>query len=444
MNARSELPLRSIAHLTEAYSRGIVSPAEVLEACLDRLDAVEPSVNAFSHVDRRSARTAAAHLTATSGGVPSGSPLHGVPVAVKDVIRVKGMPTRAGSPILADAQPDSRDDDTVAALRSAGAIIVGKTQTHEFAFGPITPQTRNPVDTDLIAGGSSGGSAAAVASGEVFAALGTDTGGSVRIPAALCGVVGLKPRRSLSTLNQYIPLSPLLDTCGVLARTVSDTQVVWEAISGRTLPRVGRHLTLGAVSSASLGYIDEHVTFATGSAINALSRLGTVTVRTITPPPFDAWTRPRATAVLADMYNTHTELGLYPAHIEQYSPRMRAALETGSRISGRDLQLALRTLGRLAESLEACLDGVDALVMPTSPVVAPRLADVFKDGFDQPDEQVIAQLLRLCGPFNWCQVASVSVPCARWAGGGLPVGLQLIGRDEAVVLEVARRLEEAG
>ncbi|MYR83816.1 Asp-tRNA(Asn)/Glu-tRNA(Gln) amidotransferase GatCAB subunit A, partial [Streptomyces sp. SID685] len=221
----------TIEHAAAAIAARTLSPVELVDSVLDRCDAVEQRLHAYVTVvadrARQDARRAEKEIR---DGLHRG-PLHGIPYGLKDLFDVSGIPTTASSRVWADRMPDG--DSTVATrLATAGAILIGKTHTHEFAYGLLTPQTANPWHADAIAGGSSGGSAVAVAAGSALFALGTDTGGSIRIPAALNGMVGLKPTYGLVSRHGVAPLAWSLDHVGPIARTVRDTATVLSALAG--------------------------------------------------------------------------------------------------------------------------------------------------------------------------------------------------------------------
>ncbi len=229
----------TIGDAARAIAAGEVSPLEVTEACLARIEALDDELRAFLHVDASGALATASAVMDRSE--PRG-PLFGIPLAIKDLLDVSGMPTTAASDVLTRVPAD--DSPVVARLREAGGIVIGKTNLDPFAYGVFSEPTRNPWDRSLIPGGSSGGSAVAVASGMSLGALGTDTAGSIRIPAAFCGVAGLKPRNGAVPVDGIVALSPSLDSCGPLARTVGDLALMWEAMTGTTpepvdAPRIG-------------------------------------------------------------------------------------------------------------------------------------------------------------------------------------------------------------
>jgi aspartyl-tRNA(Asn)/glutamyl-tRNA(Gln) amidotransferase subunit A len=231
MSDRSVLDL-SIREVGAGYRDGSWTPVAVTEAALSRIGATEPLLHAWAAIDAERALEAAAVAQRELAAGMDRGPLHGIPVGVKDIFDVAGLPTRCGSAARADALPAMEDAVAVGAWRQAGAVILGKTTTQEFAAGVVSPPARNPWDPTRIPGGSSGGSAAAAAVGACFGALGSDTGGSIRIPAAACGVAGFKPAFGRLSVEGVYPLSWSLDTIGPLARTVADTRLLWDALRG--------------------------------------------------------------------------------------------------------------------------------------------------------------------------------------------------------------------
>ena len=229
----TDLTWLTVEEARSHIARRHVSAAELLEATLERIEETETSVHAFARLLESDARAAAGHADRAALRGTLLGPLHGIPIAVKDVCYTRGVPTEAGSRVLAGFTPAS-DATVVTRLREAGAILVGKTVAHEFGYGQNTPATRNAWNSACYPGGTSAGSAVAVASGSAFATIGTDTGGSIRIPAALNGVVGLKPTYGRVSRRGVIPMSPSLDTVGPLARTVRDCALMFSTIAGGT------------------------------------------------------------------------------------------------------------------------------------------------------------------------------------------------------------------
>ncbi|GAB2919633.1 amidase [Rhodococcus aerolatus] len=376
-------------------------------------------------------------------------PLHGVPVAVKDNIDVAGMPTRCGSAVLADAPPAAADAEAVARLRAAGAVVVAKTHCHEFAYGPTgavnaAGPAANPHDPSRITGGSSSGSAALVALGVVPVALGTDTGCSVRTPAALCGVVGLKPHTGAVPATGVVPLSTTLDHVGLLASDVHGASVAWDVLArgarteegaptggGIQLPGVSG-LRVGLPTGELLAATDPVVVAAVDAAAEALRRGGAEVVEIDVPDVAElAATYPLI--VGAEAYAWHAEL--LAERPGDYQDATRERLEAQSGLLAVDYLRAMATRVRLRESVLGLLRrtyGLDALLLAATPLRATPIGVEEVDG-----RSVRAELLRLGIPFSVLGLPALSVPAP--GVDGLPVGVQVVGvkLEERGILRIA-------
>ncbi len=431
-----------------------VSPVELTEACLARIEAVEPRLNAFVTVTADLAR---AQARAAEGEIAAGryrGPLHGIPVAVKDLFATKGTRTTAGSRILATWIPDE-DATVVRKLREAGTVLLGKLGLHEFAYGissvnPHFGDVHNPWDTTKIPGGSSGGSAVAVVAGEAYAALGSDTGGSIRIPAALCGCVGLKPSYGRASLFGAVPLAWSLDHPGTLARTVRDVAIATQAISGhdprdpisadRAVPdllagieRSARGLRVGVPTDHVWEECDAAIARTVRAAIEALARAG-ADVREIRWPRATEYAK-AASAILGIEARAYHE-GAFPGRAAEYGPLIRARLAAQGDVDADTYARSMRLLLEArAGAADRDLDGVDVLAMPTVPTRAWTIEEAKEIG--RPSEWT-----RVTRIFDLTGQPAISVPCGM-DPDGLPVGLQFAGRmwDEAMVLRAARAYE---
>jgi aspartyl-tRNA(Asn)/glutamyl-tRNA(Gln) amidotransferase subunit A len=405
---------------------GEATSVELVERALERIAALDDRVGAFvvSLGDR--ARAEAEERDAARRRGSRGGPLLGVPVAVKDLIDVAGEVTAAGSPKLA-GNVAAADAEVVARLRAAGAVIVGKTRTHEFAYGVTTPGTVNPWDPERIAGGSSGGSAAAVAAGMVAGAVGSDTAGSIRIPSACCGVVGLKPTWGRVPTTGVWPLSWSCDHVGPIAADVADVALLDRVLAGDPgppgppgpptgPPRVGR------LVGDDLGPVDPAVTAAVDDLCRRLEAAG-ATVDEVALP-LKAARGAVAAIVLAEAAAAHVRL-LQETGEEGYSRAMLSMIRIGRSALAGEYLAGLRYRGRFVAAVEGLLAGRDALLLPTLPCVAPATGQrtITIDGQEL---GVQATLTRLPGPFNCSGSPVVSLPAGRAAN--LPVGVSLVGR----------------
>lgn len=450
ISERWRLSLEQAADLVRTRA---VSPVELAESCLTRLEELEPLLNAFILITRESALAEARDAEREIAAGNYRGALHGIPVSVKDLFDVAGLPTTAGSAFA--AEPAAHDSGVVERLRSAGAVLLGKTGLHELAFG-VTSQNphfgpiTNPWAQDRIPGGSSGGSAAAVATGGGFGSIGSDTGGSIRIPAALCGVVGLKPTRGRVSLRGAVPLSWTLDHAGPLARTVRDAAVLYAAIAGydardpgsRSAPyddaleeidRGVARLRIG-VWRAGLAAADADVRAAVEEAIRALASQG-ARVEDVELPRADELMERQRVVIGTEAYAYHRE------RVEREPERIGAdvleRLRRGKANSGADYAAARRARSEIRTAFDALFASYDAVALPTTVITAPlrEAEDVLATA---------ARLTALTSPFNLTGLPAISLPCGR-GSDGLPVGLQLVGRrwHEARLLRVARAYEAA-
>jgi len=402
-----------------AVAGGELSPGELFAACRARAESLA-GTGAF------------VALADEPAPAPAAGPLHGAPVGVKDLVDVAGLPTRAGSRVT-DGAPAGADAAVVSLLRGVGATVLGKTATHELAYGVTTRATVNPWAADRVAGGSSGGSAVAVAVGAGPLALGSDTAGSCRIPAALCGVAGMMARPGRLPMDGVVPLAPGLDALGLLARTAADLAVAWTALTGEPVgsaadPRIG------IPPEAALGPVDP----AARSAAEEAAALLSTAPRRVGVPAFDDWNRPRGTVIAALALEAHRGRGWWPDGAERYGADVAFQMRAAEQVGPDALDAARLRLADLAGELRGAFDAVDVLVLPTTPHAAPPR----DDGGDlvRAERRHAAELTRLCGPVNAAGLAAVSV-----FGGldpdSLPLGVQLVARDEPTALAAAAAYE---
>ncbi len=392
------------------------------EACLRQIAADDGALNAMATVTAEWALAQAERAGRELGWGVDRGPLHGVPVVVKDLVDVAGTPTGYGSAPAFRTLP-SRHAVLVGRLEAAGAVVLGKTNLLEFAYGAVHPlagQTNNPWDPRRTAGGSSGGSAAAVAAGMAYAGVGTDTGGSIRVPAAYCGIVGLKPTFGLVSLEGVYPLSPTLDHAGPLARTSADALAFLDALTGTSgpstpLPLVGRRF--GVIRAhMDVPFLRADVRAAFAEACERLVNAGAQVVDVHVPelegaaPTLMDILVPEAAIVHAEGFEERRDA---------YGPQTRAQIEAGPTVTAMAYLRARAHQRRLTEAMETALLGLDALIAPTVPWVAP-VEDPLVDG-----EEGYAEM-HATGPANLTGQPSVSI----YAGPGeegLPAGLLLTG-----------------
>jgi aspartyl-tRNA(Asn)/glutamyl-tRNA(Gln) amidotransferase subunit A len=445
MAAVETLTRAPLTEIARALRRRTVSPLELVDAYTRRIEDAA-GLHAFitrpGERARREARAAERRLSRGESGA-----LLGVPIAVKDLFATRGIRTTAGSRILRDWVP-SRDAAAVAQLRAAGAIIFGKTNLHEFAYGvsnanPWWGIARNPHDPTRSPGGSSGGSAIAVVAGLCAGALGSDTGGSIRVPASLCGCVGLKPTFGAIPLEGTVPLGWSLDHAGPLARTVGDAGLLLEVLTGMDVGRRARRastrgLRIGVLRGPIVQKVQPRIAQQVDAVAGALRRRG-LRVREVTIPEME-WT------VATQLVTLRAEASAFHSRWIRSRPRaygadVRIRLQLGALVAGADYVLAQRMRGRLRAAMVRVFQDVDVLLLPTTPITAPVVGERtvrWRAG----EEPVDGALVRLTAPFNLTGLPALSVPFGRAAG--LPVGVQVVGQwmDEARVLGVGRLIEE--
>jgi aspartyl-tRNA(Asn)/glutamyl-tRNA(Gln) amidotransferase subunit A len=400
---------------------GEITSVELVERALERIAQLDPQVGAFVLLLGDQALAEAAERDAERQRGRAAGALHGVPVAVKDLIDMEGVVTGAGSVKLAGNRA-ARDAEVVARLRAAGAVAVGKTRTHEFAYGVTTPGTVNPWDPERIAGGSSGGSAAAVAAGMVAGALGSDTAGSIRIPSSCCGVVGLKPTWGRVPATGVWPLSWSCDHVGPIAGSVADVALLDQVLAGGLAPDLSTRPRIGRLVGDDLDPVDPQVTGVVDELCRRLAAAGAV-VDEVTLP-LAAARGAVGTIVLAEAAQAHARL-LTETGEDGYSRAMLAMIRIGGSALAGEYLTGLRYRGRFAAEVEGLLAGRDALLLPTLPCVAPPASERTLT-IAGTRVGVQAALTRLPGVFNCSGSPVLSLPAGLV--DGLPVGVSLVGR----------------
>jgi len=431
-----------------------LSPVELTQACLDRIAQVDDRLLSFICLAPDALEQARRAETEIARGDWRG-PLHGIPLGIKDNYLTADMPTTAGTAAPGIAFP-RRDSAAVARLRRAGAVLIGKTRTHEFAWGNVTPPVRNPWALDRVPSGSSGGSGAAVAAGLCAAAMGSDTGGSIRMPAAACGVVGLKATFGRVTRDGIVPHSWSLDHAGPLARTAGDAAILMNVLAGYDpadpacrdqpvpdyragLERPVAGLRVGVCRNHFFEDNQEDVERAVEAAIHDLAGQG-ATVIDFTIPNL-AYGLAAIFAIELASSTAYHDVSLRAGRVRHYTPDVRTLVEIGRFVTGPDYLKAEQVRAVLMEDFRRALDRVDVIVGPTTPITAWKVGEWTVRIGDR-DESVLAASWRFTFPYNLTGLPAISIPCG-FDRHGLPIGLQIAGRpfDEATVLRVAHAYE---
>jgi aspartyl-tRNA(Asn)/glutamyl-tRNA(Gln) amidotransferase subunit A len=461
---RSDLTQLDLSEISQLVRTEKISPVQLTQECLNRIERLNGKLNAFITV---TAESALAEARAAESEIQRGhwrGQLHGLPIALKDIVDTAGVRTTAASQLFKDRTP-TEDADVVRRLKAAGAVFLGKTNLHEFAyggssvvsyFGPV----RNPWDPNYSAGGSSGGSAAAVAARLCYAALGTDTGGSVRQPASYCGIVGLKPTYGRVSTTGVVPLSWSLDHVGPMTRTTKDAAVVLQAIAGYdrqdpasidavvpdyavTMSTSTKALRLGIPRAYFWEELDPEIERAIQAALAVLKKM-TASQRDIEPLATDgsysSWTDPYGAVFTAEAFAYHKD------HIEKtpqlYQPATLKRLRLGAGVTAAKYTHSRREMDQLRRSIVRVFENVDALITPTVRIPPFSIADLQTD-LDTVRARELA-MLHNTRVLNLTGLPIISIPCG-FTRTGLPVGMQIIGRprDEATVLRLAHAYEQA-
>jgi aspartyl-tRNA(Asn)/glutamyl-tRNA(Gln) amidotransferase subunit A len=467
MTKEESFPFAMIEELGALLAKRKVSPVELTEEFLRRIARYNSQLNAYLTVTAEHALAAArrAEKELPRGRRAAGRqrPLLGIPITLKDNIWTRGIRTTAGSKVLRDFVP-SEDATVVRKLARAGAILLGKTNLHEFAYGITTNNAHygaahNPWALDRIPGGSSGGSAVAIAAGLCAASVGTDTGGSIRIPAAMCGIVGLKPTFGRVSVFGTVPLAPTFDHVGPLARSVTDAAILLGVVTGSdpldptssahrvedfvaALRKPLRKFRLGRPREYFWEKLDGEVRRMTEAAVRDMEKRG-ATVREISLPHLSEATDAAANISLAEARYVHETAGYFPAHAHEYSEEVRQRMDAGGKVLATQYLAGLDVQKRVRAEFEAEFQEVDAIVAPTAPVPAPPIGTEYVE-VDGEQIGVRAALVGMNRPANFTGHPAISVPCG-FTREGLPVGLQLIGRsfDESTLLRIAFAYEQA-
>ena len=437
-----------IAEASDLLRRKQISPVEITRSCLNRIEELNPTINAFITIMHDSAMAQAREAENEIRAGNWRGPLHGIPIGLKDLIDTAGVKTTCASALFAERVP-TEDAEVVRRLKSAGAVLIGKQNMQEFAYGGTSASSyfgavHNPWDNERIAGGSSGGSAAAVVTGMCFGALGTDTGGSVREPAAFCGIVGLKPTYGRVSTRGVFPLSPSLDHVGPLCRNVTDIALLLQAIAGydkldatsvdwpvesykdtlNTKPRIG------IVRRPFFDDLDPEIEIAINEALKQVSHVSTDILEVDLPATPSAVQAPEVYAVHSKYFTSSPEL---------YGPWIRERLRQAATVDVVSYVQARQELDRVRRLVPEVFAKVDFLVTPTTPVPPITLREAMEMSPDPAGEL----WLRNTRPFNAYGLPTISIPCG-FTQAGLPIGLQISGPHfgEASLLSFAYAFEQ--
>ncbi len=459
MDCMTEPNFLSVNKAIHLMQKGGLLPEALTQACFHQIEKLNPRLNAFITVCKDAVgegeppvkeRAAHRHKSAYRGRT---AVLAGVPIAVKDMLETKGIRTTAGSKFFTDYIP-VEDGVVVKKLKDAGAIIIGKTITHEIALGVTTVNPhfgtcRNPWDLNRIPGGSSGGSAVAVATGMALAALGTDTGGSIRIPASLCGVTGLKPTFGRVSVRGVFPLSWNLDHIGPLTRTVADAALILQVIAGydpedpysinEPIDDFSKGIEKGIKDQRVALAIGEYIAEADPEVLNAIHQAARVFEKLGARVENVDMSFLRE-AALANSLMTPADGAAYhqqrlAEHPDWFGADVRQRLETGRAVTSTEYIKARRTQSEMKHRLGRFFEQYDLLLMPSTPISAPLI-----EGNDAVEQA--RRLTRFTSPFNLTGLPALSIPCG-YTNGDLPIGLQIISRawNEAAVLQAGRAYE---
>lgn len=454
----------SLSEASQLIRTKKVSPVELTHECLSRIERFNPRLNAFITVTADSALAEARHAEAEIQKGQRRGPLHGIPIALKDLIDTEGVRTTAASAVIKDRIP-IEDAEIVRRLKAAGAVFLGKLNLHEYAYGGSSAisyfgPVRNPWNLDYSPGGSSGGSAAAVAAHLCYAAIGTDTGGSIRQPAAYCGIVGLKPTYGRVSTSGVIPLSWSLDHLGPITRTSLDAALMLQVIAGYDPHDTGSidapvpnyiSTIAGSTSSLRLGIprayfyeeLDPEIQAATEAALSVLKRI-TASLQDMPPLADDAsyssWMNPYVAIITAEAYAYHKDSLASSPELYQ-APTLRR-LRVGADVATSTYIQSRRQLDRIRRSIGDVFKNIDLLITPTARVPPFAIADLQADPNTTRAKELA--MLHNTRPLNFPGLPTISVPCG-FTRAGLPIGVQITGPagSEATVLRLAYAYEQA-
>jgi len=449
----------TLAAASSAIAAGELSSVELTESVISQIERHESQVCAFATLKLEQAREAARQADADITATGPRSPLHGIPLGIKDLCDTEGVLSTSSSRTRA-GRVGAADSAVTARLRGAGGVLMGQTHTHEFAYGVLTPTTHNPWDLLRTPGGSSGGNGAALAARMIMGAVGTDTGGSIRIPSSVNGTTGLKPTFGRVSRRGITPLSWSLDHAGPMARTVTDVALLLQALAGydpsdpgtvdAPVPHYTDSLggdltgqTLAVPTNWFFDPIEPDVETAFRSAVATLESAG-ATIREVTLPLTETYIAVEYALFTTEASSYHQDALRTKADL--FEPDVRALLEAGELIYATDYIRALRARELIKQAWRELFEtnGIHALLAPTLPATAVKADDPFVHWRDGTDESAIDAYVRTSAPGNLTGLPALSVPCG-FDSQSLPIGMQIIGRpfDEPGVLRVGSAFEAA-
>ncbi len=433
------LAMINIEEAASELRSGNLSPVDLTTACLRNISELDPHLNAFITVTKEAALEEARQAEREIKDGDWRGPLHGIPIALKDLLDTPGIPTTGASRVYEDRIPDT-EAEVVRRLRAAGAVIVGKTNLHEFAYGCSSVVTafgdvHNPKSAERTAGGSSSGSAVAVATGLCLAAIGTDTAGSIRLPAAFCGVVGFKPTYDLVSRDGVVPLCHSYDTVGPITRTVQDAELVLRAIADEPYesPQAAREVRVGIARNYFFDGLDPEIAKITERAIaQVAATLGDAVEVTV---PIDE----DRTIHKAEAYAYHAPLLETRSHL--YQPETLRRILAGQNIRPAEYATACAKLNGMRASAAALFAAADIILTPTCPIQPPTIKELKADIQNLRAREIL--MLRNTRPFSVLGLPTITIPCGN-TRNGLPVGLQITAANgqDALLLQFASRAEK--
>ena len=445
----------TIQEASQQIRVGEISPVALTESCLSRIGRLNPTLDAFITVTAESALEEARQAQAEIRAGKYRGPLHGIPLALKDLVDTAGVRTTAASHLFEKRVP-AEDAFIVKRLKAAGAVLLGKLNLHEFAYGGsgiigAFGITRNPWDSERITGGSSSGSAAAVAAGLCLGAIGTDTAGSIRLPSAFCGISGFKPTLGLVSAHGVVPLAPTYDHVGPMARTAEDCALMLDAIAAydswdphsstvqsggyaQSLADKTEKLRLGIPDQFFFDDLDPEVTAAFDETIRIARSMPSETKSVSIPVDTDR------TVHVYEAYQYHAKY--LPGSADKYQTETLRRIMAGEKVTADEYQGKKADLHELRRKAARIFDDVDLILTPTVPVLPPVIADLQAHPEQLRPAEIV--MLRNTRPFNVLGLPSISIPCG-FSKGGLPIGLQITGpaHEDAAVLRFAHAFQQA-